>query len=269
MMTFLIWVLAGYLAFVVALFLFQRNMMYHPGRSVPLPQATQVSDMAVVNVETDDGLALTSWYAMPKDGKPVILYFQGNAGTWADRDFKAAPLIKAGFGVWLTGYRGFGGNPGSPSEVGLYADARAALKYLEAKGIGPERIVLYGESLGSGVATEVAATLAEAGTPARGMILEAPLSSMGAAAQGHYPFVPAKLLVKDRYDNESKIGAISTPLLILHGDRDRVIPQSHGKALYNAAKQPKLAFWVSGGAHSNLYDFGAGQKVLGFLEKLR
>ncbi len=268
-MTVLIWVLGGYLALIAALYAMQRGLMYHPGHALPSPGATLVAEMAPVTTLTDDGLKLTSWYMPPKDEKPVIVYFQGNAGTLADRDFKVAPWIKSGFGVWLTGYRGFGGNPGNPTEPGLYADAAAALDYLAGQGLGPERIVLYGESLGGGVATETAAALARSGTPVKALILEAPFSSMGAAAQGHYPFVPAKLLVKDRFDNAAKIASISTPLLILHGDRDRVVPQSHGRALYEAAQQPKHALWVAGGAHNNLHNFGAGEKVMGFLKTLR
>ncbi len=269
MLTVFLWVVAGYMAFVLMLYVLQRSMMYHPGHHLPAIAETYVPEMAPVTVETDDGLELQSWYVSPKEDFPVVLYFQGNAGTLADRDFKAAPWIEAGYGVWLNGYRGYGGNPGQPSEQGLYSDARAAVAYLGQQGVKPERIILYGESLGSGIATETAAHLARNGSPARGLVLEAPFTSMGAAAQSHYPFVPAKWLVRDKYDNLGKIAEIQTPVLIMHGDRDRVVPEKHGRRLFEAAREPKQGYWVPGGAHSNLYNYDADQEVLRFFDGLR
>ncbi len=268
----MLWALLVYVAVLVALFFFQRGLMYRPGSNLPSPAETMVPQAQVRVLQADTGLALTSWYVPPEHGNkdaPVILYFQGNAGTLADRDFKAAPLAAAGYGVWLTGYRGFGGNPGAPDEQGLYADARAAINALAADGVMPERIVLYGESLGSGVATQMAYELAKAGTPAKGLILEAPFMSMGSAAQDVYFYVPAKWLVRDHYDNLAKIASVQTPLMIMHGDDDRVIQQYHGKRLFAAAGTLKSGFWPAGGGHSNLYDFGALNEVLGFLKDLK
>lgn len=268
----LLWALLVYAAVLIALFAFQRGLMYRPGNSLPSPATTMVPQAQVRVLKTDSGLALTSWYVPPEHGNkaaPVILYFQGNAGTFADRDFKAAPLAAAGYGVWLTGYRGFGGNPGAPDEQGLYADARAAITALAADGVKPAQIVLYGESLGSGVATQMAYELAQAGTPAKGLILEAPFMSMGSAAQDVYFYVPAKWLVRDRYDNLAKIASVQAPLLIMHGDADRVIQQRHGKQLFATAGDLKSGFWPAGGGHSNLYDFDALNEVLGFLKGLK
>lgn len=277
MISIMLWALLVYVAVLVALFVFQRGLMYRPGNSLPSPAETMVPQAQVRVLQTDMGLALTSWYVPPEHENPehgnkdtsVILYFQGNAGTLADRDFKAAPLAAAGYGVWLTGYRGFGGNPGAPDEQGLYADARAAIKALAADGVMPARIVLYGESLGSGVATQMAYELAQAGTPVKGLILEAPFMSMGSAAQDVYFYVPAKWLVRDHYDNLAKIGSVQAPLLIMHGDADRVIQPYHGKQLFAAAGALKSGFWPAGGGHSNLYDFGALNEVLGFLKGLK
>jgi len=268
----MIWALLVYVAVLVALFVFQRGLMYRPGNTLPSPAETLIPNAEARVLETKSGLALTSWYVPPKNSDedaPVILYFQGNAGTVADRDFKASPLAAAGYGVWLTGYRGFGGNPGAPDEQGLYADARAAIKALAADGVTPERVVLYGESLGSGVATQMAYELAQAGTPAKGLILEAPFMSMESAAQDVYFYVPAKWLVRDRYDNLAKIASVQTPLMIMHGDADRVIQQRHGKQLFATAGALKSGFWPVGGGHSNLYDFGALNEVLGFLKGLK
>lgn len=260
--------LGAYALIVISLFVFQRNLMYHTG-SPPVPvQQSQVPQAEERFVTSSDGIEVRSWYLPPADGKPVIVFFHGNAGTIADRDFKAGPWHAAGYGVWLSGYRGFGGNAGSPTEDGLYADARAAIGALQKDGIAPSQMVLYGESLGSGIATQTAYELAKAGTPARALVLEAPFTSMGDAAQARYPYVPARFLVKDRYRNIDKITAIDTPLFVVHGDRDRVIGQSHGRVLFAAAKEPKKALWIEGGGHTDLFDYGVGQAVIEFIEEL-
>jgi len=258
----------GYLLLLAALFVFQRNLMYHPGTPLTPLSETLVADAQVHHLESEPGLRLQSWYLPPQPGKPVVVFFHGNAGTIADRDFKVAPWRDAGYGVWLTGYRGFSGNEGAPTETGLYTDARAAIDKLADVGIDPSQMVLYGESLGTGIATQMAYDLAHAGTPVRGLILEAPFLSMGAAAQVRYPYVPAKWLVRDKYLNHEKIEHINTPLLLIHGDQDRVLPQSHGRALFDAAQQPKQALWLEGAGHTDVYDFGAGKAVLAFLDEI-
>jgi len=250
------------------LFVRQRHLMYHLSEWTQPPAETLIPSAELRRVESEPGLEITSWYLPPADGKPVILYFHGNAGTLAERDFKVAPWAEAGYGIWLAGYRGFSGNPGMPSEQGLYADAHAALAGLRAEGIGPERIVLYGESLGSGIATHMAAEMAASGTPARALVLEAPFTSMGAAAQDRYWYVPANWLVRDRYDSLSKIARIEAPLLIVHGDKDKVVRQKHGRRLFEAAAEPKQAHWVDGGGHTDLFDFGVGDQVQAFFDSL-
>ncbi len=257
-----------YLAILVLMYVGQRHLMYQPGETLPPVSQTLIPDAITETTTTENGLALVSWYLPPGNDMPVIVYFQGNAATIADRDYKAAPWHELGYGVWLVGYRGFGGNPGSPTEDGLYADARAALAVLAVRGIGPDKVILYGESLGTGVATHMAKELADQGTPARGLILEAPFTAMGDAAQDHYPFLPARWLVRDTYDSLTKISSIKTPLMIVHGDRDRVVKQEHGRRLFAAAKRPKTALWIKGAAHNNIYDFDAGKQIVRFLESL-
>jgi len=259
----------AYSLVILSLFVFQRNLMYHTDAVLVPVAETLVSDAEVHRLQSEPGIEVQSWYLPPGDGKPVVVFFHGNAGTIADRDFKVAPWRDAGYGVWLTGYRGFGGSAGKPSEQGLYADARAAVAALTEHGIAPADMVLYGESLGSGIATHMALELAKAGTPVRALILEAPFSSMGDAAQFRHPYVPARWLVRDRYDNLSKIGHVAAPLFVIHGDQDRVLPQAHGRLIFDAAKEPKQALWIDGGGHTDLFDHGAGQAVLDFLDELR
>lgn len=269
MLTIVLTVLGVYIAVVAMMYVAQRKLMYQPGYVLPSPTETLIPTAEPRALNSEPDLQLVSWFLAPADGMPVIVYFQGNAATIADRDFKVAPWHQAGYGVWLVGYRGYGGNPGFPTEDGLYADARAALTELANDGVRPDQIILYGESLGTGVATQMAWELSKNGTPAKGLVLEAPFSAMGDAAQDHYPFLPARLLVKDKFDSLSKIANIKTPLMIIHGARDRVVGQDHGRRLFAAASKPKTALWLEEAAHNNLYDFGVGGQVLEFFESLK
>lgn len=268
MYSIILFVVGGYLAVLILMYVAQRHLMYQPGKVLPPVSQTLIPNAIAETVNTSDGLALVSWYLPPANDMPVVVYFQGNAATIANRDYKAAPWHQAGYGIWLVGYRGFGGNPGSPTEDGLYTDARSVLAMLAERGIGPDRVILYGESLGSGVATHMAKELADQGLPARGLVLEAPFTAMGDAAQDHYPFLPARLLVKDAYDSLAKISSIKTSLMIVHGDRDRVVRQEHGRKLFAAAQRPKTALWIKGASHNNLYDFDAGKQIIRFFDSL-
>lgn len=260
-------VILAYGLVLAALYFGQRKLLYHPAKSLPPLQSTSIPEAETVTLVTKDGLNLTAWFLPPDKTAPTIVYFHGNAGTMAERAFKARLFKDTGLGVLFVEYRGYSGNPGSPSEEGLYLDGRAALAFLSTRNIRPDNIVLYGESLGSGVAVKMAAELAGEGTPARALILEAPYASIAKTAQHHYPFVPARYLIKDRFESESRIARVKTPLLIVHGDHDVVVPFDHGWSLYNQAVEPKRHLKVPGGAHSNLYDFGIGAEIIGFIEQ--
>ncbi|MFB3134581.1 MAG: alpha/beta hydrolase [Rhodospirillales bacterium] len=263
MTSFIIVAAVVYVVLVAALYVFQRNILYFPDTSVPSPVHSGVPEMQPVTLETEDGLKLLAWYRAA-EGKPVLVYFHGNAGNIGARGFKVRPYLDAGFGVLLVSYRGYGGNPGSPTDEGLYADARAALDFLKARGVAPERTVLYGESLGTGVAVQMASELGPE-NPVAALVLEAPFTSMGDVAAHHYPYVPARWLIKDRFDSAAKIGGVKAPVLVIHGDRDRTIPVKFGKLLFEAAVEPKEGRWLEGGDHNDLYDFGAARIVVEFL----
>jgi hypothetical protein len=267
-MTNLIATVVGvYIVFVAALFVFQRNLMYHPDSMVPSPAASGVPEMETVSLTTDDGLRLLAWYRPATAGKATVVYFHGNAGNIGNRGDKVQPYLDAGLGVLLVSYRGYAGNPGSPSEDGLYADGRAALDFLVKHDVGPDSVVLYGESLGSGVAVDVAHRRA-ASEPVAAVVLEAPFSTIADVAQTHYPFVPARWLVKDTFDSMAKIAAIGAPLLILHGGRDRVVPMRFGRRLFAAAAQPKENRWFDEAGHNDLYSYGAAMAVTAFIERV-
>lgn len=267
------WLAAGLVVYgglLAGLYVFQRQLLYHPSATVPDRARSGVLDMQVVELKTEDGLGLLAWYKPPPatDAKLVIV-FHGNAGNIGHRAHKARRFLDAGFGVLLVAWRGFAGNPGSPSEDGLMRDARAAMGFARAQGIPETRIALYGESLGSGLAVAMAAEAATAGTPVAGVVLEAPYTTIPAVAQHHYFYVPAVLLVHDKYDSLSRIAGIKAPLLIVHGRRDRTVPIRFGETLYAAAAEPKQAAWLDEAAHNNVYEFGAGERVVAFLKQLR
>lgn len=254
--------LAAYGGIVVGLFLLQRRLLYHPGRLRPRLADVAALGVREVKLTTGDGLTLVSWYLAPPPGRPVIAYFHGNGGNIGYRTERLRRLAEAGLGVLLAEYRGYGGNPGVPNERGLFADGEAALEFLRREGIPSDRAVLWGESLGSGVAVYLAARGQIAA-----VILEAPFTSVSAAAQLHYPLVPAALMVRDRFDSRSRIGRIKAPLLILHGERDRVVPVRMGRALLAAATAPTEGWFSPEAGHENLAQFGALEAAVSFIER--
>ncbi|MCK5546038.1 MAG: alpha/beta hydrolase [Rhodospirillaceae bacterium] len=258
-----------YSVLVAAMFLMQRDFMYFPDQSKPDPSISVAPEMKVVNYKTFDGVELSSWYYPPRNETfPVIMHFHGNAGNIGSRASKARMLIDKGYGVLLAEYRGYGGNSGTPDEPNLMFDGKAAVDFLASQGVPTSRVVAYGESLGSGIVVSLAMDAAFDGKHFKAVVLEAPFSSAVDAGRAHYPFLPVGILMKDRFESTSRISAIRAPLLIVHGDKDEVIPINLGKKLFSAALPPKEAKWIPGAGHNNLYEFGAGDVVLEFLQKV-
>ena len=238
-------------------------ILYHPDPGLPTPVEAGVPDAQPITVHTSDGLALTSWFEKPTDpAKPIMLFFMGDTGSLSDRASEFAPYFKQGYGFLLLGYRGFGGNPGTPSEKALYKDARAGVAWLAANGYPLDRIVFYGHSLGTGIAVEMAVEYPKA----YAVVLEAPYTTLPDTVTMSSPLLQSNWFMKDRYDNIAKIGKIRIPLLIIQGTQDEVIPWAQGKALYKAAKGPKEAHFVPDAGHMNLYDFGEADLVMKFLD---
>ena len=256
---------AGVYAGVVGgMYLIQRSLMYHPVGDLPAPAAVGLGDMEAVTLRTADGLELVSWYrpaARPE--LPELVFFTGNAGNISWRAERIRRFLDAGFGVLLVSYRGFGDNPGKPTEAGLYADGRAALAFLEAREVPGERIALFGESLGTGVAVRMASEH-EVGA----VVLESPYTSTADVGQRAYPIIPVKLLMKDRFDSLSRIATIDAPLLVIHGEADRVIPAVLGRELFAAAVEPKTAVFIPGATHDSLDAFGASGIEIEFLKQI-
>lgn len=240
--------LVVYAVLVAIVFMTQRSLQYHPSSDMGDPKMRELLGMREVTYETDDGLKLTSWYAPPKekDGK-VIVYFHGNAGNISGRAARARMFIDHGYGVLLAEYRGYGGNPGSPTEEGLYKDGRAALKFLDDEGYRVSQMVFYGESLGSGVSVQLAGEV----QPPQ-MILESAFTSAVEVGARVYFYLPVSLMMRDRYDSLSKIKGVKSSLLMLHGAHDGLIPLFLGRKLFDAANDPKQFIEISNGGHANL-----------------
>ena len=254
---------AVYVIFIALLYFGQRSLLYHPDQTVPRPADYGVGEMQPIRLKTSDGLELLAWWRPATTAQaPVIAYFHGNAGHIGIRGDKVRAYLDAGFGVLLPSYRYNAGAGGSPSENALVLDASKALEYLRSENVPDDRIVLYGESLGSGIAVNLAVT-----HDVGAVILEAPYSSMPDLAQHHYWYAPSRWLVRDRFDSASIISGVHAPLLIVHGEQDTVIPVKYARRLFDAANEPKAFHLIAGARHNNLLEYGLPDIVLEFLQK--
>lgn len=241
-----------YLLLALAMFGCQRSFLYFPDTSRPDPRGAGVEGLATVRLESEPGLEVEHWYRPPAaDDGPVLVVFHGNAGHIGHRVSKFRAFLDAGIGLFLAEYRGYGGNAGRPDEAGLTADARAVMSYLAGEGIAADRLILFGESLGGGPAVKMAVEF-----PVAGLVLESPFTSVADVAQAHYWYLPARWLVLDRWDNASRIVGLGAPLLIVHGERDRVVPVRFGRRLFDIAPEPKRALIVPDAGHNDLFDRG-------------
>jgi fermentation-respiration switch protein FrsA (DUF1100 family) len=253
-----------YLLAMAALFLFQRRILFLPDQTPPDLTRVLGSGIRKLTVTTPDGLALLAWYMPParEDGS-VVLYLHGNAGHIGHRAYRLGPYHRLGWGVLLLEYRGYGGNPGRPSEHGLLTDARAGLAALEAMGFPPHRILLWGESLGSGLAVRLASE-----RPVAAVLLEAPYTSIADLARRRFPFAPVNRLLLDRFETLRIIGDVRAPVLVMHGALDQIIPLAMGRAVYEAAPHPK-EFWVAPLAgHVDLVEAGAIEAAADFVNRV-
>jgi uncharacterized protein len=256
---FLITLLVGYGAIVTLAYFAQRSLMYFPDRTRTPPAEAGLPQAEEIELTTGDGEWVIAWHVPPRGDKPVVLYFQGNGGALNLRAQRFARLTSDGTGLIALSYRGYGGSTGRPSEAGLLRDAEATYAFATAR-YQAERLVLYGESLGSGVAVALAAE-----HKVGKVILEAPYTSaveIGAAA---YPFLPVRLLMHDQFRSDERIGKLTAPVLVLHGARDTVIPIAYGERLYALITAPKKFVRFPEGHHSDLDSHGAQTAVRDFL----
>jgi hypothetical protein len=253
-----------YLLCLIGLFVFQRSFLYFPSHTrVPLNEAQTNRAFQEISARTADGVDLKAWYA-PATTKPfTFIFFHGNGDSLYSASAVADPYIHAGYGFLVAEYRGYSGLPGKPTEAGLYADARAYLYALRSRGVESEGILLFGHSLGTGVATQMAVEF-----HLGGLILLAPFLSVGEMAQNEYPIFPAKLIVLDRFENNTKIDKIHAPLLIINGTDDQLIPPLQGKQLYVEAHEPRQFISLPGHGHNDLFN-DAAPLILDWVGRLR
>ena len=237
-------VLVAYLVVIIFIYFYQRNLLYHPLENNYQNDKPQFN-YDEVSIKVDDEITLKSWLVNKDLEKfKTLLIFHGNAGNLSNRIYKLNELDKLDLNILLISWRGFSGNKGSPSEKNLYQDARAAVKWLNEKKVKNNQIVLYGESLGTGVAVEIAKN-----SDFNSVILESPFTSIENSAKIYYPYLPVKLLLKDRFDSINKIEMIDIPILIMHGEKDDVIPIFMGKELFDKANNPKHSYFTPNDDH--------------------
>lgn len=253
---------ALYLLAALFMYVSQRNYQYFPSHQGLSAAAAGLTGVEDLKLETKDGEFLQAWYARALPGKATILYLHGNGGEISGRGERFAAYQAQGFGVLFVSYRGYGASSGSPSEEGLVNDARAAYDWLIAQGVRPDTIMLVGESLGSGVAVQLAA-----GRTVGAMALEAPFYSAADIAAMSYWWLPVRLLMKDKFDSFAYIGKVESQLLIIHGDQDGIIPLSEGQKLFAAANEPKQIVVVPGGTHGSIFSGDSWAREMQFFDR--
>ena len=259
----LIFVLAVYLVITLSLYFFQRNLLYEPSENNYSGDRLTVP-IEKVKIKTQDNIELLSWYHKKNvSDYKTILFLHGNAGSLEDRIYKLNFLGNLDVNFLIIAWRGYSGSSGKPSEFGLYQDAKSALNWLNSKGITDDKIVLYGESLGTSVAIEVGQNRNFAG-----IILEAPFTSMIDIGKKHYPFFPVKLLLKDKYVSKNKIKNIKSPVLVMHGKEDKIVPFYMGKKIYDLANQPKFKYFPDDDDHMMNFDKNLINEIHLFLKNL-
>ena len=257
-MKFIIGIIIIYSSVLILLFIFQRSLMYHPQENNYSGDQLKV-EVEKVKITTSDNINLLGWFHK-KDLKKfkTIVYFHGNAGKLENRIHKLNHFKDIDINFLIIAWRGFSGNKGKPNEKGLYIDGNSTILWLKNLGLKEKDIILYGESLGTGVATEIAQSNNYAG-----LVLETPFTSMVEAAKNFYPYIPVSLLLKDKYDNQNKIKNINIPVLVMHGEVDQIVPFWMGKKIYEMANQPKFSHFTKFDDHMMKYD----EKLLFKLEK--
>ena len=241
-----------YIFLLIIVFLFQRNLLYHPSVDNYLKDdlAAEPSEIEKVTIITADKIDLTGWFYNKDIEKfKTILFLHGNAGSLGNRTYKLNHFKDLNVNFLIIAWRGFSGNKGKPNEMGLYEDAKSAIRWLNTKGIQDKNIILYGESLGTAVAIEIAQEKKYAG-----VVLESPFTSMVNMGKKYYPFFPVSFLLKDKFESYKKINKIFIPILVMHGKVDRIVPYEMGKKIYELANRPKFFYSQEYGDHMLDYD---------------
>jgi uncharacterized protein len=249
----------GYVAFLGFMFLFQRDLQYLPTRSEQDVASLKVEGLEKVAIKTPDGETLTAFFKPPKGAAPALIYLHGNGGNLMSRPLKIATYANSPFGVLAVSYRGYGDSTGTPTEAGLVTDARAAYDWLQERIPEKGNIVVVGESLGTGVAIQLAAS-----RPIRALALEAPYADAVDIGAARYWYLPVRWLMQDQFHSSQFIGKVNVPLLVQHGTSDMVVPYKQGRALFELANEPKQFIEFPGEGHGIIGDDHVWHRELQF-----
>jgi fermentation-respiration switch protein FrsA (DUF1100 family) len=255
-------VVGVYAAMALYMFLQQRSLQYHPTHKRLTPSGEGLAGVTEEIIATPDGEKLIAWYAEAAPGTPTILFFHGNGGEVGDRAGRLNYYKSRGFGALFVSYRGYGGSSGAISENGFIIDALAAYDWLMSRNVRPKQIYVIGESLGTGIAVQLAAQRKIAA-----LALEAPFTSAADVAAEIYWWLPVRLLMKDTFHSRDFIGKVTVPVLIQHGDSDGVIPVGHSRKLFAMANEPKDLVILTNGGHEAIYDPEVWKRELAFFRK--
>lgn len=245
---FVVSALLAYCSIAAVLFVFQRQLLYVPTNVNPSPEDVGLRGVEVIGLPTPDGETLILWHAPAPESQPTVLFLQGNGGEIGDRARRFQAYQSAGFGVAFLSYRGYGGSTGSPTETGLVTDARAAYDWLLSGDVAADDIALIGESLGTGVAVQLAA-----GREVGALILTAPYTTTVDVAARQYPWLPVSVLMKDQFRSVDHIDNVTAPILIHHGTEDTLVPHELGRTLAEAAGENVSFVSVQGAGHGLIF----------------
>jgi fermentation-respiration switch protein FrsA (DUF1100 family) len=255
----LVFALTGYVALLALLYLTQRSLMYFPDRQRTPPADVGLLQAEEVMLQSADGERVSVWHVPPREDKPVVIYFQGNGGGLNLRAERFKKLTSDGTGLVALNYRGYGGSSGKPSEAGIILDANAAYDFAASR-YGAQRIVLWGESLGTGVAVALAAA-----KPVARIILESPYTSIADIAASVYWFVPVRLLLADSFRSDQRIANVTVPVLVVHGERDTIIRIGFAERLYELIQGPKQFIRLPDAGHNDHDAHGLPELVKPFI----
>lgn len=251
-----------YVGITVVVYFYQRKLLYHPF-GAEITGEGLIHNFETINFKTSDNFVLKGWFHLKNFNKKTILFLHGNAGNLDNRIDKLNSLGSMDINFLIISWRGYSGNSGNPSEAGLYKDVLGGIKWLNEKGISNDQIILYGESLGTAIATEVGQNKNFAG-----IILEAPFTSMVDMGQKIYPIFPVKFLLKDKYESENKIKNLKSPLLVLHGRKDKIVPFYMGEKIFEIANNPKFKYFTDLDDHMMDFDDKLINEIDSFIRNL-
>jgi len=250
-----------YVGVSTVVYFYQRKLLYHPGENNYLDEGPLNHKIEKVYINSD--FKLLGWHHVKNKKFKTLLFFHGNAGKIDNRIYKLNELSKLDLNYLIFAYRGFSGNEGKPSEKGLYKDARAVKYWLNLNNIKDSEIILYGESLGTAIAVDLAKEFNFSG-----IILESPFTSMVELAKKYYPYLPVKLVLKDKYETIRKLDQINSPILIMHGAKDTIVPFEMGLKIYEIVNSPKYNYFNDNDDHMMDYNEDLVQSIRNFIKTI-